>query len=152
LLLALINDDNVAATTALTMAFDVDDQIDRAQLKRDLGRAMTLTTAVVSRRIPARVEHISDQLARGELTVRTRSLSHSLDRAWLRRLLDDVISAVFAAVAIALAAIFLLAPDGPVLTPVLTAWHLVAAVLGFLGLVLALRLVIRLFIPDRRDS
>lgn len=234
LLLALINDDNVAATTALTAAFEVDDQIDRAQLQRDLGRAITLlvqtreatstvfggffavlrdygitvpgdvagafrtlasldgtlrsldpgyglfqgaqqalpeivatladperlsklteaatlTTAVISRRVPARIEHISDQLSRGEFTVRTRSFSDSADQTWLRRMLDDVISAVFAAVAIALAAIFLLTPDGPAVTPVLTAWHLAAAVLGFLGLVLALRLVVRLFTRERRD-
>lgn len=117
-----------------------------------LTEAVTLTTAVISRRAPARLEQLSDQLARGELTVRTRSFSHAADQAWLRRMLDDVISAVFAAVAIALAAIFLLAPGGPPITPVLSAWHLVAAVLGFLGLVLALRLVVRLFTRDRRDG
>lgn len=228
LLLALINDDNVSATTALTMAFSVDDDVDRAQLQRDLGRAITLlvqtqeattavfggffavlrdygitipgdvagafrtltsldgtlrafdsnyglfqgakevlpdivkvlanperllklteasalTQAVVARRVPARIEYISDQLARGELTVRARSLSHPADRVWLRRLMDNVVSALFAVVAIALAAVFMLVPGGPQLTPMLTAWDLVAALLGFIGLVLALRLVIGLF-------
>ena len=231
LLLALVNDDNVSATTALTMAFSVDDDVDRAQLQRDLGRAMTLlvqtqeattavfggffavlrdygivvpgdvagafrtltsldgtlrafdpdyglfqgakevlpdvvkamanperllklteasalTQAVVARRVPARIEHISDQLARGELTVRARSLSHPADRVWLRRLLDNVVSALFAVVAIALAAVFMLVPGGPQLTPMLTAWDLVAALLGFVGLVLALRLVIGLFVRE----
>ena len=207
LLLALINDDNVSATTALTMAFSVDDGVDRAQLQRDLGRAMTLlvqtqeattavfggfldgtlrafdpdyglfqgakevlpdivkamanperllklteasalTQAVVARRVPARIEYISDQLARGELTVRARSLAHPADRVWLRRLLDNVVSALFAVVAIALAAVFMLVPGGPQLTPMLTAWDLVAALLGFIGLVLALRLVIGLFVRE----
>ena len=59
--------------------------------------------------------------------------------------MDNVVSALFAVVAIALAAVFMLVPGGPQLTPMLTAWDLVAALLGFIGLVLALRLVIGLF-------
>ena len=110
-----------------------------------LTEASALTQAVVARRVPARIEYISDQLARGELTVRARSLSHPADRVWLRRLMDNVVSALFAVVAIALAAVFMLVPGGPQLTPMLTAWDLVAALLGFIGLVLALRLVIGLF-------
>lgn len=114
-----------------------------------LTEASALTQAVVARRVPARIEYISDQLARGELTVRARSLAHPADRVWLRRLLDNaLVSALFAVVAIALtSAVFMLVPGGPQLTPMLTAWDLVAALLGFIGLV-PLRLVIGLFVRE----
>lgn len=228
LLLALVTDDNVSATTALTMAFDVDPRVDRRALQRDLGRVMTLlaqtrqesaatfagvftvlrdhgiavpgdvaaafrtlasldgtiraldpssglfaaaektlpaiaselvssdrvdrfvetsalTSAVITRRLPARVEHVSNLLARGELAIHSRAFSEASDRAWLGSMLDDAVSAVFAVVAIALGCAFFLAPGGTAITPVLSAYDLVAAVLGFVGLVLTLRLVVRLF-------
>lgn len=44
LLVAFVADDNSAATTAVTAAFDVGDEVDRMALQRDLGRALTLLT------------------------------------------------------------------------------------------------------------
>lgn len=228
LLLALVTDDNVNATTSVIMGFDVDTDINRAALQRDLGRVMTilahsqradasifsevfsvlrtygitvpgdvagafrtltaldstlrllspdyglyeaardslptivaelsspkrlakiaattaLTSAIGARRLPARIEHMTTQLDRGEFTIRARSFANTHDRSWLGSVVDDVLSGVFACIAIIMALVFLLVPGGAPITAVLTAHHLMAAALGFIGITLALRLAIRLF-------
>ena len=233
IMLSLVADDSAAATTAVTMAFDVDDTVDRRELQRGLGRVMTLlaqsgaenaavfqdlfgvlrenwigvpgdvagafrtltsldgtmralvpdgslfgnakgrmagllkelaapssivkssaatalTSAVVLKRMPGRAERITDQLARGELTIHSRALSATEDRRWVRSMLDDALSAVFAVVAIAMATVFLIMPGGDVIVGQLTAYHLVAYLLGFCGFVLVLRLLIRIFMRARQ--
>ncbi|CEI50160.1 ABC1 kinase family protein [Propionibacterium freudenreichii] len=228
LLVAFVADDNSAATTAVTAAFDVDDTVDRMALQRDLGRALTLlahtgdestatfnefftvmrdyritipgdvagafrtltslegtltaltpgygllagaedampsivaklaapkqlamitastamTSALLARRLPARTEQITDMLARGQYTLNTRMLSDDSDREWLRSRLDDAMSSLFAAVAVALAVVFIVIPGGPAITSALTGYDLAGAAIGCVGLVLILRLMVRLF-------
>ena len=228
LLLSIFTDDNVNAVAAILMAFDVDPDIDRAALQRDLGRVLTmlshsqqadstvfsavfsvlrtygisipgdvagafrtlssldstlcalrsdyglfqaaqealphlvttlgsperlariaatsaLTSAIASRRLPARADRLATQLERGELTVRARSFAASSDRSWIGSVVDDVLSGAFACIAIVMALVFLLVPGGEQITAVLTFHHLMAAAIGFIGVTLALRLSIRLF-------
>ena len=232
LLLALVTDDDVSATTAVTMAFDVTGEVDPRALQRDLGRILALlaqtrrvdastfsdvfavlhdhgiavpgdvagafrtltslegalqaldpgyglyegmrrslpalvrglasptrtaglaastalTSAAIARRLPARVERVTEDLERGRFQVRTRAFASAGDRAWLRSLLDDAVSAVFAVVAIALACVFLVVDGGPQITEALSAYDVVAGGLGFAGIVLVLRLVVRLFTRSR---
>ena len=228
LLLSIFTDDNVNAVAAILMAFDVDPDIDRAALQRDLGRVLTmlshsqqadstvfsavfsvlrtygisipgdvagafrtlssldstlcalrsdyglfqaaqealphlvttlgsperlariaatsaLTSAIASRRLPARADRLATQLERGELTVRARSFAAPSDRSWIGSVVDDVLSGAFACIAIVMALVFLLVPGGEQITAVLTFHHLMAAAIGFIGVTLALRLSIRLF-------
>ncbi|MGO1591642.1 ABC1 kinase family protein [Ancrocorticia sp.] len=115
-----------------------------------IATTSALTSAIAARRLPARTERLLTQLERGELTVRARSFGAPSDRAWLGSLVDDVLSGVFACIAIVMALVFLLVPGGAPVTSVLTLHHLMAGALGFIGLTLALRLTIRLF--TRRNS
>lgn len=228
LLLAIFTDDNVNAVASILMAFDVDPDIDRSALQRDLGRVLTvlghrqeadatifsdvfavlreygisipgdvagafrtlaslditlqtlrpgyglfqaaqealphlvttlssperlaniaatsaLTSAIAARRLPARAERLTTQLERGKLTLRARSFAASSDREWFGSVVDDILSGAFACIAIVMALVFLLVPSTVHITTVLTLHHLIAGVLGFIGITLALRLIIRLF-------
>lgn len=228
LLAAIVDDDNVAAATALGMAFDLPAEVDRRLLRRELGRIMTLvhtsgevgatlftelfgllrahhiavpgdvagtfrtlasveetlkvldpTTSLltgarsvmpslmarladpeqlarklgaeslvalsVARRLPERTEVISDALARGEFSLRTHPLADVGERRWLRSVLDDAVSGFFAAVMAVLAVVLALTPGGGSITPELGMNQIAAAVLGLVSVVLALRVLVRVF-------
>ncbi|MDY3678681.1 MAG: AarF/ABC1/UbiB kinase family protein [Actinomyces urogenitalis] len=100
-----------------------------------------LTAALVARRLPERVERVTDQLSRGELTVRTRPSAS--DRGWMRGVVDDVVTGALACVCLAMGLVFVLVPGGVRLTAVLTSHHLVAAGLVCVGVGLGMRFVVR---------
>ncbi|WP_166741842.1 ABC1 kinase family protein [Cumulibacter soli] len=110
-----------------------------------------LVAASVARRLPERVESTSRKLADGSLFAQANPLHDPQDRAWIRNVVDDGISALFACV-LAIASILLLtANERPVLAEGLTTGVALAAALGAGALVLALRLLVRLF-TRRQDA
>ncbi|WP_156759943.1 ABC1 kinase family protein [Microbacterium karelineae] len=229
LLFALLNDDDVAATNALTMVFAVESDVDRSALQADLGRLMTLharggemrdsllsditsflrtyrigvpgdvagafrtlmslwatvraldsdaefasllreaippvlerltssgrvagalaaeamVSAAVLRRLPARAESISRQLAAGEFVVRTRSFTESADRSWAAAMIDRFGSAVLAAVLLSLAVVLFVVPvDVPPVAGSIGLDIVLGAISAVAGAVLALRHLIRVF-------
>ncbi len=230
LLLAIVNDDAVAAVDAMRMAFDTPAQLDVRRLRRELGREIaalqlqpsfdgdtfarifavlrahgigvpgdvaaafrTLTSveaavavldpsssllgsvrsqfpalvrsmasperlaaqaltqagvaAAITRRLPERVETVSSALADGTFTLRTRGFADDGDRAWLRQQADNALAAILGVTASVLAVLLVLSDGGPRLTGDLTLLHLIGMVLGFCGVTLALRVVVRLFQP-----
>lgn len=100
-----------------------------------------LTAALVARRLPERVERVTDQLSRGELTVGTRPSAS--DRGWMRGVVDDVVTGTLACVCLAMGLVFVLVPGGVRLTAVLTSHHLAAAGLVRVGVGLGMRFVVR---------
>jgi ubiquinone biosynthesis protein len=99
----------------------------------------------VAKRLPDRVERISDALAAGEFNVNTRPLADLGERRWLRRMLDDALSVIFAAVLAVVAVNLAVKGEGAMLTPQLSVPQLGAAVLGLIAMVLALRVLVRVF-------
>lgn len=239
LLAAIVDDDNIAAATALDMAFEIPEEADRRRLRRDLGRIITLVHATgemggalftelfallrqyriavpgdvagafrtlasveetlrvldpetslvrgaraalpelmrrladpgqvarklgaeslvalsVARRLPERAERVSDALARGELGIRTRPLADRGERRWLRAVLDDVLSGVFAAVLAVVAVVLAITPGGGAITPDLGLNQIGGAVVGLVAVVLGLRVLVRVFArrahPEYRDE
>ncbi|KAB2584164.1 ABC transporter, partial [Rhodococcus erythropolis] len=108
-----------------------------------------VTTAVV-RRLPGQLDQIATSIASGSFTLRTRSIAHPDDRRWLRRSANNALGMVAGVTALIVAVILLFVPGGPQLTPQLSAYALVSAVLGFVGVVLCMRTVFRLFTLDNR--
>lgn len=108
-----------------------------------------VTTAVV-RRLPGQLDQIATSIASGSFTLRTRSVAHPDDRRWLRRSANNALGMAAGVTALIVAAILLFVPGGPQLTPQLSAYALVSAVLGFVGVVLCMRTVFRLFTLDNR--
>ncbi|MDV8004528.1 ABC1 kinase family protein [Rhodococcus sp. IEGM 1318] len=110
---------------------------------------IAVTTAVV-RRLPGQLDQITTSLASGSFTLRTRSIAHPDDRRWLRRSTNNALGMAAGVTALIVAAILLSVPGGPQLTPQLSGYALVSAVLGFVGVVLCMRTVFRLFTLDNR--
>jgi ubiquinone biosynthesis protein len=104
-----------------------------------------LVVGSVAKRLPDRVERISDALAAGEFNVNTRPLADLGERRWLRRMLDDALSVIFAAVLAVVAVNLAVKGEGAMLTPQLSVPQLGAAVLGLIAMVLALRVLVRVF-------
>src|SRR5690606_16619155 len=77
--------------------------------------------------------------------VRARAFADPADRRWVR---DQVTNAVAAGCGIAaciLAVVLVVRPGGPMLTAQLSLFTLLGAVLGFCGIMLALRVMVQLF-------
>ena len=228
LVFAVVNDNNIAATTVLSMIIDLPPGTDQRALRRDLGRICTLqssggpgsgslfprllslmgryrlavppdiagalrslgtlentlvaldpdsdlissartampeilrrlaspshlagqmapeamSAAAVARRLPGRLEQLSDQLVRGQFVLQTRTLADRHDRSWVQSRVEDALSAVLAVAAVVTAIVLVIAPGGPMVTSDVSLYDLAAAALGFAGLCLVLRLVLRLF-------
>lgn len=115
--------------------------------------AQTLTegavAAAIVRRFPERLEAASRQLADGSLLARANPLYDSRDRAWIRALVDDGISALFACVLTIAAILLVTAPDSTSLAGGVTVNVAIASAAGFTAVVLALRVLVRVF--TRRD-
>jgi ubiquinone biosynthesis protein len=104
-----------------------------------------LVVGSVAKRIPDRVERITDSLAAGEFNVNTRPLADLGERRWLRRMVDDALSVIFAAVLAVVAVNLATTTDGAPVTAELTVPQIAAAVLGLIAMVLALRVLVRVF-------
>ncbi|MGC5028242.1 ABC1 kinase family protein [Tsukamurella sp. DT100] len=104
--------------------------------------------AAVARRLPGRADRIAGALAAGTFTVRTRATAHPDDRRWLRGRVTDAMGAVLALAAVVAGVVLMVVPGGPAITPQLTAFALAGATVGFVGTVLAMRTVFRLFASD----
>ena len=104
-----------------------------------------VAAAAITRRLPGRLEQLTDQLVRGEFVVRTRSVADCGDRAWLRSVVEDAVSALLAVAAVVIAVVLFVAPGGPMVTSTVSLYDLIGAALGFAGMCLVLRLVLRLF-------
>lgn len=106
--------------------------------------------AAIARRLPERLEHVTGALSDGTFTVRTRAFGDADDRAWLRDQVNNGLAAAFGITACVLAVLLALSDNGPRLTDDLSLFGLLALALGFCGVTLALRVVVRLF--QRRES
>ncbi|MBM0125846.1 ABC1 kinase family protein [Pimelobacter simplex] len=105
--------------------------------------------AAIARRLPERVEHLTSALGDGSFTVRTRAFGDADDRAWLRDQVNNGLAAAFGITACILAVVLALNGGGPQLTEELSLFGLLGLALGFCGVTLALRVVVRLF--QRRE-
>lgn len=104
-----------------------------------------VAAAAVARRLPGRLEQLTEQLVRGEFVLRTRVVADRGDRSWLRSVADDAASALLSATALVIGVVLVIAPDGPMVTPTVSLYDLIGTALGFAGMCLVLRLVLRLF-------
>ena len=112
----------------------------RSQLEAELIKLLPLL-----RRLPRRINKLSESLEQGRLSVNVRLLADSEDRNFLLGLTDQLIIAVLAAAA-TIAAIFLItAPSGPLLAPNISLYSVIGYCLLFVGCVLALCALVLIF-------
>ncbi|MCR1781118.1 phosphotransferase [Nocardioides carbamazepini] len=122
-----------------------------AEPKRVAAQAVSQAgvVAAIARRLPERVEHLTSALGDGTFTVRTRAFGDAEDRAWLRDQVNNGLAAAFGITACILAVVLGGTGGGPQLTDELSLFGLLGLTLGFCGVTLALRVVVRLF--QRRE-
>lgn len=104
-----------------------------------------LVVSSVAKRMPERLERVTGALASGEFNVNTRPLADRGERRWLRRMVDDALSVIFAAVLAVVAVMLATSYDGAMITDSLSLAQLGGAVLGLIAMVLALRVLVRVF-------
>ncbi|HET8627091.1 MAG TPA: AarF/UbiB family protein [Thermomicrobiales bacterium] len=99
----------------------------------------------VGKRLPNRLESITADLERGTLGVRVRSFATADERSWITGLVNESISALIAVTTIIGAIVLIVTQAGPLIAPDIRLYAFVGYALGFVGFVLALRAIIRLF-------
>jgi ubiquinone biosynthesis protein len=102
-------------------------------------------------RLPRRVTRLVRDLEEGRFTVTVRAFSDPADRAFLSGLVQQVIMTLVAVGAVVGAVVLLVADGGPMLAPELPWFTVLGAALGFVGTVLAVRVLVLAFRGTTRD-
>ncbi|MFD6135915.1 ABC1 kinase family protein [Isoptericola sp. NPDC056618] len=102
-------------------------------------------------RLPRRVTRLVRDLEEGRFTVTVRAFSDPADRAFLSGLVQQVIMTLVAVGAVVGAVVLFVADGGPMLAPQLPWFTVLGAALGFVGTVLAVRVLVVAFRGTPRD-
>jgi ubiquinone biosynthesis protein len=102
-------------------------------------------------RLPQRINRVVEDLEQGRLTVHVRALADRRDRGYLTSVAQQLMTTVLAAAA-TIGAIMLLTSDtGPMLTPTVRWYAFLGYALLFVGFVLGLRVLVRVFFRAVRE-
>ncbi|WP_086149631.1 AarF/ABC1/UbiB kinase family protein [Cellulosimicrobium sp. KWT-B] len=112
---------------------------------RERATSLFLGLAPELERLPRRLAKITSDVEAGRLTVTVRSFAHPEDRAFLTGLVQQVVSTVIAAAAVVAAVVLVSADSGPELVEGLRLFAVLGAALGFVGTVLAVRVLVFAF-------
>ncbi|MBN0039502.1 AarF/ABC1/UbiB kinase family protein [Cellulosimicrobium cellulans] len=112
---------------------------------RERATSLFLGLAPELERLPRRLAKITSDVEAGRLTVNVRSFAHPEDRAFLTGLVQQVVSTVIAAAAVVAAVVLVSADSGPELAEGLRLFAVLGAALGFVGTVLAVRVLVFAF-------
>jgi len=119
-------------------------QLTPGGLRKQLDSEL-LNLVPLLRRLPRRLNKISEGLEQGQLSLNVRVLADPGDRGFLLNLTHQVIVAVLAAAATVAAIVLLTATGGPRLAPGISWYSILGYCLLFVGCVLALRALVLVF-------
>jgi ubiquinone biosynthesis protein len=119
-------------------------QLTPGGLRKQLDSEL-LNLVPLLRRLPRRLNKISEGLEQGQLSLNVRVLADPGDRGFLLSLTHQVIVAVLAAAATVAAIVLLTATGGPRLAPGISWYSILGYCLLFVGCVLALRALVLVF-------
>lgn len=119
-------------------------------IRAAMGRSMASNLPVL-RRMPRQLGRLVDQAEQGRLTARVRILDHPDDRSWLSSQVHLAMMTILASTA-TVASVALMIADrwGPRLSERIGVFALLGTGLLLVGVVLALRVLIRIFVASRR--
>ncbi|WP_082379632.1 AarF/ABC1/UbiB kinase family protein [Cellulosimicrobium cellulans] len=112
---------------------------------RERATSLFLGLAPELERLPRRLAKITSDVEAGRLTVNVRSFAHPDDRAFVTGLVQQVVSTVIAAASVVAAVVLVSADSGPELVEGLRLFAVLGAALGFVGTVLAVRVLVFAF-------
>lgn len=105
----------------------------------------------VLQRLPRRLNRISDDLEQGRLSINIRPLADRRDRAFITDLIHQIIVAALACAATLGAVILLTSNTGPMIAPDFRLYAFLGYTLLFVGFILGLRSLIRVFKRPQHD-
>jgi ubiquinone biosynthesis protein len=123
-------------------------QVD-AQVARQAVTEELTTLLPMLRRLPRRVERIASAAENGRLSVQVRLFADQRDRRHLTGLLHQVLLTILAATAGIMAALLLGTAGGPTVTATVSLYQLLGYNLLVVCAILALRVLVLIFRPDR---
>jgi ubiquinone biosynthesis protein len=115
-----------------------------AEIRQTLETQLATLLPIVQR-LPHRINKITEDLEQGRFTIQVRALADRRDRAFVTGLVQQVMLTILAATA-SISSILLLTSDaGPLLTPTVRLYPLLGYAFLFIGFVLGLRVLVRIF-------
>ena len=124
-------------------------QVADAGAARQVATEELTTLLPMLRRLPRRVERIAGAAENGRLSIQVRLFADQRDRRHLTGLLHQVLLTILAATAGIMAVLLLGTDGGPAVTTTLSLYQLLAYNLLVVCAILALRVLILIFRPDR---
>jgi len=104
-----------------------------------------LSLVPLVRRLPRRINKITEDLELGRTTLNLRVLADPRDRSFLLGVTQQIVVAILAAAATLAAVLLLVAPGSPMLAPTIGLYPIMGFCLLFIGFVLALRALVLSF-------
>ncbi|HEY5979169.1 MAG TPA: AarF/ABC1/UbiB kinase family protein, partial [Microlunatus sp.] len=104
-----------------------------------------LSVIPMVRRLPRRINKITEDLELGRTTLNLRLLADPRDRSFLLAVTQQIVVAILAAAATVAAVMLLVAPGSPLLAPSIGLYPIMGFCLLFIGFVLALRALVLSF-------
>ncbi len=129
------------------------EQLERKLTPQSVGRVLaeeTLALAPMLRRLPRRIERITNSLEHGRLGVQVRLLADERDRRFVRALVHDVLLAFLGGITALVGVLLLGTRNGPKLGPSLTLYQLLGYNVLVVSSVLVIRVVFTVFRSQRR--
>ncbi|MFF8945256.1 ABC1 kinase family protein [Streptomyces sp. NPDC014864] len=129
------------------------DQLERKLNPRSVGRVLAeeaLALAPMLRRLPRRIERITNSLEHGRLGVQVRLLADERDRRFVRSLVHDALLAFLGGITALVGVLLLGTRNGPRLGPSLTLYQLLGYNVLVVSSVLVIRVVFTVFRAQRR--
>jgi ubiquinone biosynthesis protein len=123
-------------------------QLDPAATRQAVTQELT-TLLPMLRRLPRRVERIASAAEHGRLSVHVRLFTDERDRRTVTGLLQQVLLTILAATAGIMAVLLLGTSGGPRVTTTISLYQLFGYSLLVVSVILALRVLIVIFRPDR---
>lgn len=139
---------NLVAETRSFAGRYLAEQIDAASARQAVTEEVT-TLLPMLRRLPRRMERIASAAEHGRLSVHIRLFADERDRRTVTGLLQQVLPTILAATAGIMAVLLLDTSGGPRVTATVSLYQLFGYSLLIVCAVLALRVLVLIFRPDR---
>jgi ubiquinone biosynthesis protein len=135
-------------TEARSLAGSYATQLEVASPQQAVGEELTMLLPML-RRLPRRVERIASAAEHGRLSVHVRLFADERDRRHLTGMLHQVLLTILAATAGIMAVLLLGTGGGPRVTATVSLYQLLGYNLLVVCAILALRVLVLIFRPDR---
>lgn len=138
---------NTARATSREVLSDITSRSAGDKIKSTMLRSMPLFE-----HLPRRINQIGEDLQTGKFSMNVRLFENPADQRFVTGLVQQLVTAILAGAAVLAAVLLVTSTNSPVLINDITLNHFLGYLLGFGGVILALRSVALIFWRDRKDD